>query len=636
MLPVLLLHAFAAPLLPPSGDVRPAVYVDVTERGFGQIEALLRPFIPESIPIDNAGLVQGGSFGSDFLGANYNFGVENLKVRPEIQSLDVDPEPGVCRFRQDGSTIPGNGRLEIDANVLVSLNSFSDPAYAYLDASISVLFFDLDVLSEDCNIVIDRKPVTASIDLMMGGRQNPITCFYNDLGLTDCPISPVLLDPIRPELGEVCPCVVPDVAFENFEWTLGIQDIDDLELDCSGFISLVIDIAGFFNIDPVEILVESLTPTIDAEAAKAIADVEPQIEEALGALTISESFDLLGNSVQVDFCPTGIDIDDRGLRIQLDGGIDGGTLPHPCVAEYDPGGSLVTVPIADPRYPELGNTGVPFDEEIDALVNDDFANQALYALWRQGLLCQRLDAETLPIDDLPVSFDSTLLNLISAQQFAEFFPEGEAKPLLISTRPEKPPEVRTVQAGSDGLAVLQIENLGLDLYAELDGRFARFVALNLDAQAGIDATFDGQTGNIAGIVDFDTESVTTEVVFNDLKPSANDAVVNGFATIFDQLAGPLINDLLGNLSFPVPSIGGVGVQSAIVETAGPIRDFIGVFGTVGVVPYGDGSLGGCDLFGGGGGGAGGGCDTGCANAAVPTRVGWLLLPLLVAVGRRRR
>jgi len=97
-----------------------------------------------------------------------------------------------------------------------------------------------------------------------------------------------------------------------------------------------------------------------------------------------------------------------------------------------------------------------------------------------------------------------------------------------------------------------------------------------------------------------------------------------------------VNDLLGNLSFPVPSIGGVGVQTAVVEPAGPIGDFIGLFGTFGVVPYGDGSLGGCDLFGGGGGGAGAGCGTGCSNAAVSTRVGWLLLPLLVAIGRRRR
>lgn len=636
MITLLLTLAVAAdPLLPPGADVRPAVYVDVTDEGFGQIETLLRAVLPESIPIDNAGLVQGGTFGSSFLGADYNFGVENLKVRPEIDSVLVDPEPGVCRFRPDGSTIPGNGYLDVDANLLVSLNSFNDPAYAYLDASISVLFFDFDILSEDCNLVIYRKPVTAGVDVTLGALQNPITCFYEGPAEADCPIELALIDPKNPQLGTFCPCRIPNVEIENFEWTLGIQSIDDLDLDCSGFISLIIDVADVFGIDPVEILVESLSPTIDGAVNDAIEEVVPQIEDALTALTLHEELDVLGNPIVVDLCPTTIQVDDRGLRLQLDGGVDAPPLPHPCIAAFDPGGSRVTVPIADPRYPDIGNTGVAFDEQVDALLNDDFINQALYGAWRSGLLCQRIDENALPAGtELPVDFDSSLLNLLSSNQFAEFFPTNRTVPLLIATRPEQPPIVRTITDGS-ALAVLEVEKLGLDLYAELDGRMARFVGLDLKAQAALDANFSGQTGVIGLLVDFDTESVTTEVVFNNLKPEASEAVATGFAAIFDTLAGPLINDLLGNLSFPLPSFQGLGVSAAVLEPAGPIGDFIGVFGNIGPVPYAGADLGGCDLFGGGG-GAGGGCDLGCSTGAVPTRLVWLGLPMVLALGLRRR
>ncbi len=634
LLVLLATTAHAEPLLPPGGDVSPAIYVDITEAGFGQIENLLRAVLPETVPIDNAGLVQGGSFGSSFLGADYNFGVENLKVKPEIDSILVDPQdPGYCR-PIDPTTPLANGKLAIDANLLVSLNDFQDPAYAYLDASISVLFFDLDILSEECNIVIYRKPVSASIDVEVGRMQNPITCQFEQIAVPDCPLDLVLRDPKRPpnpsSNPEICPCTVPHVEIENFEWYFGIQNIDDLDLDCSGFISLIIDIADFFGIDPVEILLESLKPTIDGTINDAIADLEPQIKDALDALTITESLDLLGTPIEANLCPTDVFVDHRGLRVQLDGGIQAPELPHPCVAAYDPGGSRVTVPIDDPRFPDLGNTGVAFDEQIDGLLNDDLLNQALYGVWRGGLLCQRITAEDAGLD-LPIAVDSSLLDLIGGGQFAEFFPTPA--PLIMATRPEKPPIVRTLTDNS-GLALVEVEKLGVDLYAELDGRMTRFVAIDLSAQAGLDAAFNGATGNLALSVDFNPDDIVPVVVYNELKPAASAQVEIGFSSIVDTVAGPLLNDLLGGLSFDLPSFEGLGVQAAVLEPAGPMGDFVGIFGNIGPVGYGGASLGGCDLF--GGGGTGGGCDTGCSTGAVPVRITWLFVPMLLGAGLRRR
>ena len=68
-----------------------------------------------------------------------------------------------------------------------------------------------------------------------------------------------------------------------------------------------------------------------------------------------------------------------------------------CVAEYDPGGSKAT----DSSIPAPAAGA-----QAEAVVSDELANQALYALWRSGLLCYDLS------DLSGLTLDTSLLGLL--------------------------------------------------------------------------------------------------------------------------------------------------------------------------------------------------------------------------------
>ncbi|MCB9682875.1 MAG: hypothetical protein H6733_15515 [Alphaproteobacteria bacterium] len=611
------------PRLPATSEVAPAVYIDITREGFAQADEIITSVLPPTVPIDNSGFIQGGSFGGGFAGLDYEFGVDNLVVIPELDSASVIPiGPTVCR---EGAGTPGNGYLDVDAGLLVSLNTAANPAHAWLEADMNLFFglIDVGLLNERCNIHIDRKLVSVGVDVTIGPKQNPSTCFYNYVEPASCPLA---LD----ARGQ-CGCIIPEITIDNFTWDMDIQNIDDLGLQCSGFIELLIDLADFFGIDPVELLLESLRPTIDSTINGAIADLQPQLDALGDALLIQQDIDLLGNNLSIGICPTDWYVDNDGMRIELSGHAHGPEFPNPCIAAYDEGGSLVTVPPSGERYPQLGNSGVAFDEHAAAQINDDFGNQALYHLWRTGLLCQTLSPDQSAID-LPITLDTSLLNLLSGQALTDLFPE--AQPITLVTRPRKPPVMRTIPSGPN-LAVVTLEDMGIDMYASLDGRLSRVVGMELSADATLDVAFDSSIGQIGAQVGIDPALIDPVVVFNDLAPDASASIEDGFGGVIQQLVGPLLGDALGDIVFDLPSIQGLGVQEAVLAPSGPGQDWLGVFGDIGPVAYGSTGAAGCDLFGGDPSGSGG-CDTGCSSNPLPSRLGLLFLPLLVAVFRRRR
>src|SRR5690606_5911323 len=116
------------------------------------------------------------------------------------------------------------------------------------------------------------------------------------------------------------------------------------------------------------------------------------------------------------------------------------------------------------------------------------------------------------------------------------------------------------------------------------------------------------------------------------------------------IAGSLLADALGQASeFQIPRIFGIGVDGVLLAATCPapteLEDCPGVYGTIGL-DEGAGDAGGCALLGRGGGGWGGsggagGCDSGGGGGlgcnTVPARMVTLfVLPLVVAVLRRRR
>ncbi len=580
-------------------DIWPALFVDLTPAGFGAIEPIAQSVLPATFPIDVPS--QGGQLlGTGLIDLDYFIGLQNFYVVPRITQADIVPRSPTLEY--------DDPHLDITLVMTVGLSDPTDPATVEINVNAGLLFglIEFDAIDEDCDIYTNYGiPVTARTKVGLEIERDRFDKVVFD---ADGNIS-------------------LDATFNDIELDIGLVDG---ALEISG--CLVGDIAEFaleVGYGSVEaFLLAELQPTIDDAVEEAVVELEPQVEDLFSSLVINEQFDLLGSTLDVRMFPRDFFISDDGLRLELAGAFDPGLEPHPCIARYDTGLSAQSIPNIDPRYPFLGDGPTPGAHHLGLMVNDDWLNQAMYGVWYGGLLCQIISNETSAVD-LPLALDTNLLGLMAAGDFDEFFEEPQD--LLLATRPEKPP---VMIASGPHTADIDIADLGLDFYAELDHRLVRAVGFNLNASAGVDADFDAAIGSLGVAIDFDPAAIEAAVVFNDLKPETNEQFEGGFNVIAQQLIGPVLGDALGDFGFDLPSFAGLGLTTGDIESAGPIDDFIGVYGTLGTVPYGETSEG-CDLLGSDPNLAGG-CGIGCSSSRAPTRVAWLLLPLWLACLRRRR
>ncbi|MEE2752252.1 MAG: hypothetical protein VX519_12540 [Myxococcota bacterium] len=356
---------------------------------------------------------------------------------------------------------------------------------------------------------------------------------------------------------------------------------------------------------------------VEGELTGAIGDIAPDleaaIEDAFSAAQISEDIDILGNMLHIEAYPDDVNISPDGVELVL-AGSSSAPVSNCISAGSDPGGSLKTAT----DLPALGNaTG-----GVAILVADDFANQVLYTMWRGGVLCFDLaDAGDLPLN-------TSILGLLAGDAFNEFFPEPS--PLLISTSPQSPPII--YWEGEHDINVV-IEGLGLDIFATVNQRISRLIGLQLDVDLGADLEFDGNTGAMNIVVDFDPNAIDVSIAFNELAPDANDAIIEQFSGVFSSLIDPIIGSALGDLAFTLGSMEGVGLTSLESRAAGPYGDGLEASAGLGPVSYGSGD--GC----GGEDGCGGGCggdSAGCSSARVKSRTLLALFPLLLVAFRRSR
>jgi hypothetical protein len=349
----------------------------------------------------------------------------------------------------------------------------------------------------------------------------------------------------------------------------------------------------------VDVKRQSLWQSLDEQIQGMAPEIEAQIASALAAATLKEELAVGDAVLSVDVYPTDVEVTPDGARVTAAGSFSAD--PHPCVS----GGA--TESLATPSdLPEIAEGGSGYD--VAGLVADDFINQAFFALYSGGVLCQ-----TLSGDDI----DTTLLSLISGETYSELFPES--RPMILGIHPTAPP----VASVSGGHALdVEVPGLALDMIAELDGRNARIVGFSLDATAGADMSFDGTSGVLA--VQPEISELAASVAVNEFAPGEDDALAAAFGQLFDSLAGPILGNVLSGLSFPLPAMDGLGLTALVTAPAGPDDDFLGVYATAGEVAY--TNAGGCS----GDGGCGGGCS---GSGALPT--GMLVTGLASFLSRRR-
>lgn len=690
------------------------IFVDITAAGWNQFTQLVDVFIPETVPIDTSGLTQADDIFNlgGFVGASYEVTIKNVYVEPELYELNITPLDGT--IVQQGSTNYKNGRLDILARLSTDVSSQADPAEVRVKLNGTFIGFDFTLLNQACDLWIEKEElgearVTTQIALgpkktlygltgracdpgqICGDQLSGVTCedACDDNIPAQCQYEAISSGFRVQDGGDICfppgeSPPQPGMCYESERppWLLPVPrecngyiepyaalapvqltlpDLDVFETigrDCDGFLEFLLYLADFTNLlpDVNAILAETVAPAIDG----AVEDLIPQVQESIDReLWIEQSIDLLGTPLELSIGPGDLFVDDRGLRLEIWSRIGGTRInPHPCVARYigvGEDGSRRTVPqnpLVD-TYPQLGDafTGLSQPAQITALVDDDVLNQALFGVWRDGLLCQQLASDTLPFE-LPagINLDTSILKAFAQGQLDDLFPEPG--PLIIATRPREAPVLDVVDGPDGASAEIGLDGFGVDLYAEMDGRYMRVVGLDLGGDLGASATpsFDQATSTLALDIGFDLDGLQPTPTFNDLAPGASQPIADGLGTILRTIAGSLLDDALGQaIEFEIPRVFGIGVDEVLFGATGAdpteLKDYLGVYGTIGFDEDAAGA-GGCDLLGGGAGGCGGsggagGCDSGGGGGlgcnTVPARMVTLfVLPLVVAGLRRRR
>ena len=493
----------------------------------------------------------------------------------------------------DISITPNTGFLDVDIQLFVNVNSASDPFYLYLEA---------ECIGDDCDGWVDPFEVnvntTMALDVVEDADGNPTM----DATIGDLSFGPDLSG-------------------------------DDVTLTgCA--LGTILDVLDFIGIDLIDLILPAVSGSLDDAVADMLPELETTLEDAFAAADIEEELDLAGTTITISARPSNVVIRPVGMRLSMDGRSEAAES-NDCVAEWDDG----TFEAISGDVPAIAATpdGIAGDFAAGLLLSDEFGNQLMYSLWRAGLLCYTVD------DELGFPIDTSILGLLAGDAFNELF--SDAKPMVIDTRPQKPPTLEF--AGANDVNVL-VEDLGLDFMAELDHRDARVLSMGLQVDAGIDLNFDGETGLLGIEIALGEDAFDSVVTSNDFVPDASDTIEASFGNVFNGLVGGLIGDMLGDMTFGIPGFSGLGLTELTFSATGTDNDWLGGYAWLGEVSYAstgcatDGSGGCASEDGDGGGGCtdttgGSGCSGGgCASAPRNQRRWlWLTFPVFFALTRRR-
>lgn len=554
--------ALAADKIPPGERVEEALSLQVTQEGLDQLEQVVEDLVPTLIPADALAIPD---INVDVAVAQVD--LTNANATIEVNSVNIVPKAAV-----PATLTPA--RLEMTLNADLLLGSAADP----YNMHIATIFDWCD----------DPGHLTANVAMKINLSLSVVTLPGGERGFDvniDLPSNGVVIN------------------------TLNVQ----------GACDTVLNIVGNALKD---VLVNSvILPQIEP----LIADLEPTIEEALKAASISQSLDLLGKTIDLQLVPKQVFITNNGLELQYSAGASAPTQ-DPCIADHDPGGSLETA------TPVPGIGLAPADLAIGAYVADDFINQVLYAAFRSGVLCVNVDKDLVG-SNLPIPLDSSLIPLIGGQDYNAIIP-AVAAPLIIRTIPGKVPTVVVDGAHDVGI---NLKDFRLNFVTEIESRQANVIGLSMTANVGVDLPFDGNTGELAINLDSLDASAFQIEVTQAMIPGTEAGIATSFTGLLDTILGAALGSLTDSLAFTLPSFSGLGLNKLEIGPGGDQQDWLLANVGLGLVSYGGGTDtgaggdGGCGGCGGSSSSCGGCSSTGGLPAGAPL---FVFVPLWLM--RRRR
>jgi hypothetical protein len=568
-----------------------SVLVDVTPAGFDSLEDLASTLVPPEIVVPDVHL--------------YDESCANvLGVEICTYTADIDVTGMEATVNADSLSIaPAEGQLNLDGDIIVQLNSAAAPA------TLSFKVTGLGIpISDTCDVY--TLPITVEFS---GAVQLETEPDLNGLDIDGDGLSDTkALDATIPPL--------------SWDWDVIDDDIKLVGCGTGTVINVLndaLDLFGFASI--YELILDQIEPNGPAAPGgqiQAIVDdlpgmIEPIIEDTFSTLFIQQTIDLLGVPITLALWPDAVETHADGLRVAVTSSTY--APPNECVAPWNTGESVSTSSLV----PGIGEAPpIAFTPHAGVLIDDDFLNQVLYGAWSGGLLCFDLSDDNSTLD-LPIPLNSALLAILADDEFDHLFPE--TTPLVIRTEPRAAPVI-----GPPGVHDVSVvaDELGLEFVAEVEGRQARVLGIDLDADVGADLGFDGTTGTLSVAVDLSPGVVQPTVAYNEFAPDASGDIEDSFQLLLDGLVIPIVKPYVEGLQFPLPSLEGFGVANLDVEPSGSNGDYVGAFAMTGPVVYtstGCGTAGGCDTS---------SCSNGCSSGGGAVFVfGW---PLVIAALRRRR
>lgn len=481
----------------------------------------------------------------------------------------------------DVDLVPGNDVLDVTIDILVNINDELDN----FD-----LTYDTILFGDSCTGYVAPFPVSATL--------------------------PVSLDVITgPDGKPVLDATIGTAVVTNELESKYIQ------LDCATGDILAIDalLDKFTGFSLVELLIDYAQPLIEDQIQSQTADIEAQIETALQSAHLDQDVDVNGVLLHLELYPQDVTITPDGMDLRMQG--LSSAPPAECTTAFDTlNGSLRT----DGTLPDV--TNVPVDADAGLVLSDDWPDQALYSVWRGGVLCYDLSNGQI---SLPIALDTSMLGLLGGDPFRALWPEP--KPMIVRTEPRLPPVV-----DYDGVhdLVVVAHDVGVEFYTELDYRNVHALGVAIDLDAGVDVALDSTTGEMAVQVAMGDDEIAVRVPSDEFARGTEADIGAAFEGLVGSFIEPLLGDALQSLAFGMPNLNGVGLQSLALQPHGD-GTWLGAWASVGPVTYTGSSGCGC---GGCGGSETGGADTGSTGGTCNGGPAAPILAVLLAGAflRRRR
>ncbi len=385
------------------------------------------------------------------------------------------------------------------------------------------------------------------------------------------------------------------VAEDDVSYELG--SIGNPIHDC-GFADVVDALLG---LNP-DFLSDLIATFIDPLLADIGPQIETSLEDALGSLNIETSFAVLDANLDLSLYPSELTLSDQGLLLGFGSTVAVSEIAT--CADFGEGSEVVSE-----GWPEIGETAwdegaYPYDAGI--LLNKDFLDHLLWNVWASGALCGDLS----DLVDLPL--DTDFVGNLYGESFLAYFPEPEPVTLSLDA-PAQP----TARFDDDPAIYIDINDLGIDTYAPLDGRDTRMCQVGVNGWIALDPniTADG----IAPELIIDTEAWEFGEPYNEL---LDGGYAEGLAGLLPTLLESLVPaDLLPTIALPTFQGIGLGDVVWIPSEDGQWQGGFATLSTDAVEPIELSGCGGCSGTDTGDTGGGGGledilaCDTGCDESA---------------------